>query len=223
MIPPDLCPHPGGLWLDTISLWEQDTQTRLFTPLSLHIKAGEIVMLMGQSGVGKSSLLAFIAGLLSAGITGQGNIWLNGQKLNNKPAHLRRLGLLFQEDLLFPHLTVAENLAFALPHTLSKAEKQHRIAQALASADLKDFGKKAPHTLSGGQRARIAVMRALLADPLALLLDEPFSKLDMALRQSFRDFVFNSARLAQLPVLLVSHDPSDAPADGRIITLSSTP
>ncbi|HAE00910.1 MAG TPA: ABC transporter ATP-binding protein, partial [Rhodospirillaceae bacterium] len=148
-------------------------------------------------------------------------IGLKGRDITGLPPHTRRAGILFQDDLLFPHLSVADNLAFGLPVGLDRRERQDRIRAALVDAGLEDFGARNPATLSGGQRARIACLRALLADPDALLLDEPFSKLDSQLRDRFRQFVFDHASAQKLPVLLVTHDPEDAEkAKGTTIHLT---
>jgi putative thiamine transport system ATP-binding protein len=168
---------------------------------------------MGPSGCGKSTLLDFIAGNLQPGIETSGEVRLDGRPLGGLPPERRRIGILFQDDLLFPHLSVGENLMFALPPTiLGRAERRARIEAALLEAELAGFADRDPATLSGGQRARVALMRTLLAEPRALLLDEPFSKLDAALRARIRPFVFDHAREAGLPTLLVTHDPADAEA-----------
>ena len=134
----------------------------------------------------------------------------------------RRIGILFQDDLLFPHLSVGANLAFALPASVRPTNlRRERIDQALSDAGLAGFADRDPTTLSGGQRARVAVMRTLLAEPLALLLDEPFSKLDATLRGDFRRFVFDHAKQSGLPTVLVTHDEADAQAaQGPVIRLA---
>ena len=139
------------------------------------------------------------------------------------PAEARKVGLLFQDALLFPHMSVGGNLAFALPHDpmMNAALRKARIEEPLAEAGLSGMADRDPATLSGGQQSRVALMRVLLARPSALLLDEPFSKLDSELRQQIRDFVFAEAKSLQLPVLLVTHDPADAAAaGGRVIELT---
>ena len=192
----------------------------LFAPLNLKIEAGTVLTVMGPSGSGKSSLIAWISGTLDPGLDGAGTVLLDGVDLTALPSERRRIGILFQDDLLFPHMSVGANLAFALPSGLSKAERRRRVEAALTEADLPGTAERDPATLSGGQRARVAVMRTLLAEPHALLLDEPFAKLDAALRDQFRRFVFDHARGEGLPVLLVTHDQADADAaDGPIVTL----
>ena len=185
---------------------------RLFAPLTCRITPGRPVTVMGPSGAGKSSLLAWLTGVLPAGLAGEGEVLLDGASVLDLPAHRRRLGILFQDDLLFPHMTVGENLAFGLPAGPDRTARQSRIEQALARVGLSDFADRDPSTLSGGERARVALLRVLLSEPRALLLDEPFSKLDMTLRDRFRSLVFQSA--THLPVLLVSHDAQDSVAAG---------
>lgn len=187
---------------------------RLFGPLSLTVPPGGVATVMGPSGSGKSTLLSAICGTLEPAFSLDGAIGLNGRSLDGVPAEARRTGILFQDDLLFPHLSVGDNLAFGLPPGLARAERKTRIEAALGDAGLAGFAARDPATLSGGQRARVACLRALLAEPEALLLDEPFSKLDADLRERFRRFVFDHAAAKGLPVLLVTHDPDDAAAAG---------
>lgn len=188
----------------------------LMTPLDLEVAGGEIVTLMGPSGSGKSSILAFVCGTLDPIFETTGKIFINGHDVTALPPERRRAGILFQDDLLFPHLSVGENLAFGLPRRIKhRHERERRIDQALREADLEGFARRDPATLSGGQRARVALMRTLLSEPRALLLDEPFSKLDVHLRERVRRFVFDHARAEGLPTLLVTHDPEDAAATGE--------
>ena len=130
------------------------------------------------------------------------------------------MGRLFQDDLLFPHMTVGENLLFAIPRA-PRAERQARMRQALKDAGLDGFADRPPHTLSGGQRARVSLMRTLLAQPAAVLLDEPFSKLDRSLRTTIRAFTFEHIRARNIPALLVTHDPEDVPAGGRVFEITA--
>ena len=190
----------------------------LIAPLTLTVAPGEVATVMGPSGSGKSSLLAFICGTLDPVFAASGEVLLDGADLTVLPPEGRRVGILFQDDLLFPHLSVAENLAFGLPPEVrGRRARLARAEAALTEADLAGFGGRDPATLSGGQRARVALLRTLLAQPKALLLDEPFSKLDVALRTLIRDFVFAHARAQRLPTLLVTHDPADAVAAGSVV------
>jgi len=185
----------------------------LLGPLDVRVRPGTTVTVMGPSGCGKSTLLAFIAGTLEPAFTAAGAVRIDGDDVLALPPERRHVGILFQDDLLFPHLSVGDNLAFALPRTLAgRAQRRAAVAQALAEADLAGFEGRDPATLSGGQRARVALMRTLLAAPRVLLLDEPFNRLDAALREDFRRFVFDHARERSLPVLLVTHDAADAAA-----------
>ena len=189
----------------------------LLSNLSLTIAAGETVSIMGPSGCGKSSLLGMISGSLPPGFETSGSVTIDQQDITHLPMEKRGIGLLFQDDLLFPHLSVSGNLAFGLPYGLSRTERQQQITQALIDAGLEGYEHADPASLSGGQRSRISLMRTLLSRPRALLLDEPFSRLDQALRQRFREFVFATVTRRNIPTLLVTHDPEDC--NGRIITL----
>ena len=188
--------------------------------------AGRITTIMGPSGSGKSSLLALICGTLAGPLEPQGRVLLDGEPIGHLPPERRGVGILFQDDLLFPHLSVGENLLFGMPRrpagaTGGRAARRQRARDALAEADLDGFFERDPATLSGGQRARVAVLRTLLAEPRALLLDEPFSKLDVELRSRFRRFVFDHAQNHRLPTLLVTHDGTDADsAGGPTVTLA---
>lgn len=215
---------------------------RLSTPshavaanLSLHVPAGAILTIMGASGSGKSSVLAAIAGTLGcvseglSPLTFDGSVQLNGQDITHTPTHLRGVGLVFQDALLFPQMTVGENLLFAVPkiaangEKLTRLQRQQRVQQALRDANLlgntADFEQRDPSTLSGGERSRVALMRALLAQPQALLLDEPFSKLDAALRSQLRPWVFAYLREKNIPVILVTHDAQDIADPDFVLTL----
>lgn len=201
----------------------------LLTDFSLSVPAGQVVTLMGPSGSGKSTLLQWLVGALEPAFVAQGELWLEraGQPsvaLHALPTEQRRLGLLFQDDVLFPHLSVGQNLAFALPASVrGAAARREAVAQALASVELAGFEQRDPATLSGGQRARASLMRTLLAQPQALLLDEPFAKLDVALRQRFRALVFAHVAERGIPTLLVTHDPADVPPGGQVVTLAGRP
>lgn len=188
---------------------------RLLVDLTLTIPAGGIVTIMGPSGAGKSTALAALTGTLAPAFRLTGRILLNGRDITHLPTRDRSIGLMFQEPVLFPHLSVGQNLAFGLPaHIRGRPARSARVEAALASADLAGFAARDPATLSGGQKARVALLRTLLAEPCALLLDEPFSRLDADLRAQVRSFVFDRAAQAGVPTLLVTHDAADARAAG---------
>ena len=195
----------------------------LVPDLDIVVAPGERVTVMGPSGCGKSTLLAFIAGTIEPAFTTAGSVAIDGVDITQLAPERRGVGILFQDDLLFPHLSVGDNLAFALkPSVRARDARRDSVARALAEADLAGFADRDPATLSGGQRARVALMRTLLAEPRALLLDEPFNKLDSRLRQDFRRFVFEHAEQRRLPILLVTHDAADAEAaGGRVIILEA--
>jgi putative thiamine transport system ATP-binding protein len=187
----------------------------LVAGLSIIVAPGEIVTVIGPSGVGKSTLLSLVGGFIDPAFTATGKVTLDGEEISRVPPERRRVGILFQDDLLFPHLSVGGNLAFGLESGVKgRAERRAMVEEALEQAGLAGFFDRDPATLSGGQRARAALMRTLLARPAVLLLDEPFSKLDRSLRQDFRSFVFTHARALGLPTLMVTHDAEDAAAAG---------
>lgn len=199
-------------------------QGMLVRDLRLTVQPGQILTLMGASGSGKSSVLAAIAGTLGSVAEGAqvlrfgGQIHLDGTDITHTPTAQRGIGLLFQDPLLFAHMTVAENLLFAVPPG-PRAQRLAAVQQALEEAGLPDYGERDPATLSGGQRARVALMRALLAQPRALLLDEPFSKLDATLRDQFRAFVFEHIRTRGIAAVLVTHDAADIADPTRVMEL----
>ena len=177
--------------------------------LSFAVPKGEIRLLHGPSGCGKSTLLALIAGTPMFNVSWAGKIRLDGIDIGVLPAHRRQVCLMYQDPLLFPHLTVGENLAFGLASSIRGRARHVAVQDALAAASLDGFGQRDPASLSGGQAARIALMRALLAEPKALLMDEAFSSLDPDLRRQFGQFVAAQIKLREIPALLVSHDAAD--------------
>ncbi len=198
------------LELKNISLkWNSPKGKIFIKDLNLKIKNGEILCVFGASGVGKSSLINIIAGVNENDLIFKGEIILNGKKLNEVPTEKRKIGLLLQDGTLFPHLTVEQNILFGMNKKMSYKEKSLLIAKNLKKSDMASFEDRYPHTLSGGQKARVACLRAILSEPEALLLDEPFSSLDPDQRNSFREFVVNNVRNNKIPCLLVTHDKND--------------
>jgi len=185
------------------------------------INGGDVLTIMGPSGSGKSTLLNWVSGMLPDAFSATGNLYFDNTNITNIASYKRKMGLLYQDALLFPHLTVAGNIAFAMP----KEQQQGReamIKQALLDVGLEGLENRQPESLSGGQQARIALLRVLLSQPKAILLDEPFSKLDSQLRQDVRQLVFEQIRHHQLPAIMVTHDLADAEAaKGKIVRLES--
>ena len=182
--------------------------------LDVTVPPGEVLTVMGPSGSGKSTLLAALAGLLDPVFDLEGRVLLGDVDVTRWPPEQRRIGVLFQDPLLFPHLSVAGNLLFGVPVGIRGRARRQRVEAALADAGLAGFGPRDPATLSGGQQARVALLRVLLSEPRALLLDEPFAKLDAALKDDIRNFVFARVRARGLATILVTHDPADTEAAG---------
>lgn len=188
--------------------------------VSLHrsVMPGEVLTIMGPSGSGKSTALAAIMGTLPPAFTLGGSIRLGEIDITALAPHQRHVGLLFQDDILFPHLSVGENLGFGLTRRIKgRIARNEAIEAALEQAGLGGFANRDPSSLSGGQRSRVALMRAILAEPSALLLDEPFSRLDSDLRQQIRHFVLQTIRQKSIPAVLVTHDLEDGKAAGGVI------
>jgi putative thiamine transport system ATP-binding protein len=207
------------LELDQVQISVQ--QRVLVRGLSARIARGEVLAVMGASGSGKSSLLAWIAGTLEPPFETGGRLTLDGVDLTELTIQQRRIGLLFQDDLLFPHFSVRDNLLFALPPG-PRAGRLAAADAALAEAGLGGYGERMPGSLSGGQRSRVSLLRTLLAEPRAVLLDEPFSKLDATLRAQMRDFTFGLLRARGVPAVLVTHDADDVPPGAQRISLDAT-
>ena len=204
------------LSLQKITIIDKNSK-KLISSLSLSIKPGEILSLMGPSGCGKSTLLNVIAGHKLNDFQATGDIYLNQILLNKLEPEKRNIGILFQDDLLFPHLNIWQNLAIALPNSYKKQQRKELAMHTLEELDLLFLACNSPSQISGGQRARISMMRMLLAEPAAVLLDEPFNKLDNALRKDFRHWVFAQIKARKLPALMVTHDQSDLPDNSPVL------
>ena len=185
--------------------------------VSLGLQAGDIGVLIGPSGCGKTTLLRAVAGLEP--VSG-GQILLSNRVVSEKghtePAERRRIGMVFQDYALFPHMDVSRNVGFGLEH-LPKSERQKRVAEVLELVGLTGSDKRFPHELSGGQQQRVALARALAPKPDLLLLDEPFSNLDIDLRERLAHEVRNILKAAKATALLVTHDQLEAFAIGDVI------
>jgi putative thiamine transport system ATP-binding protein len=201
-----------GLFFDRVSI---ALNGRILVAVTHRVMPGEVLTVMGPSGSGKSTLLAFIGGFLDPAFAASGRVLINGFDFTAWPAEDRHAGILFQDPLLFAHMSVGGNLAFAIPASVKgKAARSALVDAALDGVGLAGMAARDPATLSGGQKARAALARALLSSPRLLLLDEPFSKLDAELRSQMRELVFAKARASGLPVVLVTHDEADARAAG---------
>ena len=173
----------------------------------LQVAAGERIAIIGPSGAGKSTLLNLIAGFV---LPTQGNIWLNGENHTRSAPYERPVSMLFQENNLFPHLTVQQNLALGLKTSLKlTALEQDQIEQVADAVGLTSFLSRLPNSLSGGQKQRVALARCLLRDKPTLLLDEPFSALDPELRMDMLNLIDELCHSKNLTLLLVTHQPSE--------------
>jgi iron(III) transport system ATP-binding protein len=187
--------------------------------VSLALEAGQIGVLLGPSGCGKTSLLRAVAGLerMAAGrISMDGQVLADGATGRSVPAEERRIGMVFQDFALFPHLSVAQNVAYGL-HGRPRAQRRERVQEMLELVGLAHAAERAPHELSGGQQQRVALARALAPAPRLLLLDEPFSSLDVELRERLAHDVRQILRQNGTTALVVTHDQLEAFALGDVI------
>ncbi len=176
--------------------------------LNLEIEGGEFLALLGPSGCGKTTLLKVIAGLLEPT---QGDLLFGDQVLTQVQAERREAAMVFQKPLLFPHLSVSENVAFGLRmRKTPRAESERRVAEALQIVQLEGYGRRRPRELSGGQEQRVSLARALVTKPRVLLLDEPFSALDVGLRAEMRSLVRDLQKRLRITTVFVTHDQEEA-------------
>ncbi|MEX0582182.1 MAG: ABC transporter ATP-binding protein [Sneathiella sp.] len=188
-------------------------------PMSLEIPEGSFITLLGPSGCGKTTTLRMIAGLLDPT---EGDIRIGGERVNDLPIHKRNLGIVFQNYALFPHKTVAQNVAFGLKYRgVSKAEIAKRVKEALELVQLPDIGDRYPAQLSGGQQQRIALARAIIIEPDVLLLDEPLSALDANLREDMRIELKRIQKQTGITTVFVTHDQSEALAMSDLVIVMS--
>jgi len=198
----------GAAYLGVRGVFKRFRDTRVIENLDLEMRAGEFVSLLGPSGCGKTTLLRIIAGLVAAD---GGRVVLDGIDITRVPAHKRNIGVVFQSYALFPHLTVAENVAFGLRARGTPAgEITAMVAHALALVRLSEYGPRPIVALSGGQQQRIAVARALAVRPKLLLLDEPLSALDRKLRETMRVELGHLLRDLSITAIFVTHDQDEA-------------
>lgn len=182
--------------------------TLILKDVSLGIEEGEFVSLVGPSGCGKSTLFKAIAGIVPVK---SGDIVLDGEKINDVPAHKRGAVIVFQDMRLFPNMSVSENVAY--PLKIKGVNKKERLAKAealLADVQLEGLGDRRTHQLSGGQQQRVALARALAAEPKMMLLDEPFSALDEELREDMRQLIKKLHKEFNMTTVMVTHDINEA-------------
>ncbi|MEM6463931.1 MAG: ABC transporter ATP-binding protein [Pseudomonadota bacterium] len=185
-----------------------DGETLVVNDLNLDIKRGEFLTMLGPSGSGKTTCLMMLAGFEPATY---GEIFLNDKPINNVPPFRRGIGMVFQNYALFPHMTVAENLAFPLQvRRLGKAEQEQKVKRALEMVELPGFGARRPAQLSGGQQQRVAVARALVFEPELVLMDEPLGALDKQLREQMQYEIKHIHENLGVTVVYVTHDQTEA-------------
>ncbi|MEM8788739.1 MAG: ABC transporter ATP-binding protein [Pseudomonadota bacterium] len=185
-----------------------DGETLVVKDLNLSIGKGEFLTMLGPSGSGKTTCLMMLAGFETAT---HGDIRLDGRPINNIPPHKRGIGMVFQNYALFPHMTVAENLAFPLEvRKIGRAEREEKIARALDMVQMGDFGGRRPAQLSGGQQQRIALARALVFEPELVLMDEPLGALDKQLRETLQFEITKLAHELGITTVYVTHDQTEA-------------
>jgi len=196
-------------------------ETPAVSGVSLKVPAGEILAIVGESGSGKTTLLRLIAGLETPDggtLAIDGHLVADGEGKCWVPPEKREVGLVFQDGALFPHLTVAENAGYGIPKQ-SRESKAAIVDKMLALTGLDGFHQRYPHQLSGGERQRLAVARTLAPQPKLILLDEPFSNLDPALRRSLREEILTILQQAKITAIIVTHDTDDALAVGDRIAI----
>jgi iron(III) transport system ATP-binding protein len=188
---------------------------RVVDDVTLEVSSGELVALVGPSGCGKSTLLRLIAGLDRPD---GGRVVLDGVDVTGVAPERRRIGLVFQEHALFPHLTVRQNVAFGL-RGMDRRQRAARVDELLELVRLPGSNDRYPHELSGGEQQRVALARALAPEPAVVLLDEPFASLDASLRDEMRDDVMTALRLRRAAAVLVTHDRDEALALGHRVAV----
>ncbi len=175
----------------------------LIKNLSFKVKKGEILFISGKSGLGKSTLLDLISGFHDNNLIWTGKIYLNKLDITNASIQNKKIGYMLQDYFLFPHFNVKNNLIFSLPK--QTRNKKEQALDYLKQINMVEFSDHYPSELSGGQKARIACLRAIVSNPDALLLDEPFSSLDKKTMKSFQKFLFDYVKKLNIPCVIVSH------------------
>lgn len=212
-----LTPDEVGLRLDAVHI---SLRGRRLLDVDATIGPGCVLTIRGPSGSGKSTLFALLAGFLDSSFTASGQAMLGSRNLLTLRPEERGVGLMFQDALLFPHMSVGRNLTFAIPARIHGRRARRDIAERmLGEIGLEGYFDRPPLTLSGGQGARVSLARTLLSEPRLLLLDEPFSRLDAELRPEIRALVFREIEARRVPALLVTHDAQDVPPGGSVVEI----
>lgn len=195
--------------------FEYDKKTPVLNGFDLEVNKGEVVAILGKSGLGKSTILRIIAGLEKAD---SGQVYLDGIEISNVPTNKRHVGYVFQNHALFPHLTVRKNVEFGLS---SKDDKNKLVQEICAKVDICELLERYPHEISGGQKQRVAIARSLITKPKVLLLDEPFNGLDQELKETIRNDIKEILNTFNITTILVTHDIEDAKALGaKVVKLN---
>ncbi len=193
----------------------------LFSNLSFKIYKGQIGLISAPSGSGKTTILKWVSGIHNDNLNFYGKLFLNNNEITTYPIEKRKIGILFQKPLLFPNLTVRENLYFGLNKSTTKfSDRENIINQTIINAELTDLNTEDTTKLSAGQQTRVALFRALLSEPDAILLDEPFASLDSKLRKKMFSFVKKQIKKKNIPALITSHDPRDQRQADFIISIT---
>ncbi|MFT5839731.1 MAG: putative thiamine transport system ATP-binding protein [Flavobacteriales bacterium] len=215
--------------LDIISCKIEATSWHITLP-DIHVGKGELLVITGPSGIGKSTLLHWLLGNIPEHVAIYGQILLSGTNITDWAIEQRHVGLLMQDVYLFPHLNVQDNICFALPKNPSllakkqqRSSKKHRRLEAMKMLEQINLGHLAtryPQNLSGGERSRVGLIRALANQPQVMLLDEPFAALDPSTREKMGSWAFQQLAEQNIPSVMVSHDVEDIPASAKRLCLA---
>jgi putative thiamine transport system ATP-binding protein len=189
----------------------------------IHVGKGELLVITGPSGIGKSTLLHWLLGNIPQHVAISGQILLSGTNITDLAIEQRRVGLLMQDVYLFPHLNVQDNICFALPknpNLSSKKQRRHAAMMMLEQINLAHLSCRYPQNLSGGERSRVGLIRALANQPQVMLLDEPFAALDPSTREHMGGWAFQQLAEQNIPSVMVSHDVEDIPASAKQLCLA---
>jgi putative thiamine transport system ATP-binding protein len=189
----------------------------------IRVQKGELLVVTGPSGIGKSTLLHWLLGNIPQHVIMKGQIMLSGRNITNLAIEQRRVGLLMQDVYLFPHLNVQDNICFALPKNPQlSSKKQRRLAATnmLEQINLAHLATRYPQNLSGGERSRVGLIRALANQPQVMLLDEPFAALDPSTREQMGAWAFQQLAEQNIPSVMVSHDVEDIPTSAKRLSLA---